>query len=475
MCRWVSQEERFGYYAARFSDGLVGEKMADWVVVVDDDKEILQEAEGILSRKGFRVTMLSSGEAFHTFLGKHDAPDIVLMDTMMPGMNGFDTYTLLREKEDDLALPNLPVVFMTTDYDVDSEARGLRLGVSDFVRKPFDPDVLVQRVECVIEGNRRMLKFREDATTDRLTGFLNKETTNNRLSRVCTVKTGCLIMLDLDFFKMVNDIYGHAMGDRVLELFAKCIRNNISPGSECGRIGGDEFLIFSADIKAEIDVRRFSDNLNEEFSSRAKTLMDNDTMIPLGVSVGAAFVPEQGRDFDRLYRYVDKALYKVKRNGKHSYSIYRGGESDENVMGADMSLDKLSSLWEERGMTSGAMWPGRDVFEIVYHFAMRIIKRYRLSVYRLLFTVKYDKESEPEDVREDTMVALGKLIQRHLRMSDVMTEAGAHQYYVMIFLVDEDQARSAADRIITAWKESSEGKTAQLDFTLSKVEIDEKH
>ena len=121
--------------------------MADWVIVVDDDISNLKMAGSILSRNGMRVSALQTGAALLGFLGSN-RPDLILLDIMMPDMDGFETFRRLRALE---GFGDIPVIFLTADEEAETETRSLRLGAMDFIKKPFVPEVLALRVRHTIE------------------------------------------------------------------------------------------------------------------------------------------------------------------------------------------------------------------------------------------------------------------------------------------------------------------------------------
>ncbi|MBR6328541.1 MAG: response regulator [Lachnospiraceae bacterium] len=122
--------------------------MSDWVVVVDDDIANLKMAGHMLSKNDMRVTALKSGHALLEYL-ESNRPDIILLDILMPEMDGFETLIKLREKSWPAA--DIPVIFLTGSEDEESETRGLSLGAMDFIKKPFIPEVLTQRVRHCID------------------------------------------------------------------------------------------------------------------------------------------------------------------------------------------------------------------------------------------------------------------------------------------------------------------------------------
>ena len=125
--------------------------MADWVIVVDDDVTNLKMAGHILSKNGFRVSAVKSGQAMLDYISTNGAPDLILLDINMPEMDGFEALKRLRQIE--TGKNETPVIFLTADENEASETKGLSLGAMDFVKKPFIPDVLALRVKHIIELN----------------------------------------------------------------------------------------------------------------------------------------------------------------------------------------------------------------------------------------------------------------------------------------------------------------------------------
>ena len=200
--------------------------MGYWIAVVDDEPLSLTNAKNLLHSRDMRVSCLRSGEDLLLFMEKH-APDLILLDILMPEMDGFDTYRALRRYEKENGRSQVPVIFLTGEDSSEAEKRGLKAGASDFIHKPFDEDILVNRIRNTITNNRTIESLTEEATMDKLTGFLNKMSGTERVSGLCRERSGALMILDLDNFKLVNDLYGHDMGDRFLvalagDLKSKC-------------------------------------------------------------------------------------------------------------------------------------------------------------------------------------------------------------------------------------------------------------
>ncbi len=221
-----------------------------WIVVVDDEVISLTNAKTILSDQNMRVSCLRSGRDLLKFMETH-TPDLILLDILMPDMDGFEAYRELRKMEELVGRKRTPVIFLSGAEDSETERRGLKEGASDFIRKPFNKEVLIRRIDNAITNAKTIESLTEEATTDGLTGLLNKASGTERISKLCDERAGTLMLFDLDNFKLVNDLYGHDMGDRVLESFADIVRHNVRGEDVVARIGGDEFMAFFCDMQKE--------------------------------------------------------------------------------------------------------------------------------------------------------------------------------------------------------------------------------
>ena len=413
-----------------------------WIAVVDDDVTNLNIAGQILSKNKMRVSAMKSGAALLKFM-QDNRPDLILLDIAMPQMDGFEVLEKLRGYEKENSLSETPVIFLTADTDTATENRGFEMGVSDFIRKPFDPQILLKRIGNAVDKQEQINRSKEDATIDKLTGFLNKAAANEKLTVLCREKRGVLMMIDLDSFKLVNDIYGHEMGDKVLVSFAGCVKGSV-PDAVYGRIGGDEFIVFAYDMHTAEEVSSFTKALNDEFSTEAKMLMGSDMEIPLGASVGAVFVPEHGTDYVELFKTADKLLYTVKQNGKHGHAVYGEHTAEEEQISG---IREISMLLEERNIPNCALRLERESFMYVYRFVLRYLLRYHNTACKILFTVQPDEDAPDEIVEE-----FGEHVKNSLRKSDLMMKTGRDQYFVLLPEVKEESVVSTAERVISDWK-----------------------
>lgn len=425
--------------------------MKYWIAIVDDEPTSLQNARLMLNESGMKTSCLRSGKDLLKFVEKND-PDLVLLDIMMPEMDGFATFSALRVQCEELGKTVPPVIFLTGANDSEIERRGLKAGASDFIHKPFNRDIISSRILNTIENRKLIESLTEEATLDKLTGFFNKTSGTKMISDMCLKHPGSLTILDLDCFKLVNDIYGHDMGDRVLEAFSDIIRHNIRTGDVVSRIGGDEFLGFFRDITTEVSVASISQRLNEQLVRKCEELMGDDFDIPIGISSGVVFVPEFGTTFKKLFPLADSALYSVKQNGKHGYGIYSpqavNTSKDENLA---TEMARISQLVEERGVQKGAMLLGQDAFAFNYRFIIRFSKRYKGCAVKLLFALSCE---EPNYDISDAADAFGEILKASLRKSDIIMQNRKNKFFLLLPDMLPENVPSVTDRILSEWDKS---------------------
>ena len=436
--------------------------MAKWIIVVDDDTANLKMAGHILSKNNMRVTALKSGSSFLEYVNENGMPDLVLLDIKMPVMDGFETLGKLRQIEKQKGLMKTPVIFLTADEDVDTEKRGFEVGVSDFIRKPFNPDVLLRRIDNIMSNSQEMHDLKSEATIDKLTGLLNKGATGVELARMCSEHTGCLMMIDLDSFKLVNDIYGHEMGDKVLISCADIIRNAVPSGSRCGRLGGDEFASFALGVSTEAAVAEISNKINEEITRSAKELMGEDMSIPLGASIGGIFVPRYGNEYNSLLKLADKSLYVVKKNGKHGYGLYDDDMESEGESSV-LDISSLSEILGERSIRDVALQLDKDSFSPVYRYVIRYALRHHINACKVLFTLT-PANGKADTEFYDNVDEFGNHIRGSLRKSDIFTRNHKNQYFVFLTDIRPDSVRKVISHILDTWNLKNRSKDVIITF-----------
>lgn len=429
--------------------------MAKWIAIADDDMGNLKMAGHVLSKSNMRVSAMNSGKALLQFM-KENQPDLVLLDIMMPEMDGFETFQKLREQEKNLGHQEVPVVFLTAEESKDIEGKGFELGASDFIRKPFLPEVLRHRIQTILANHEKIHGLEEEVNIDKLTGLLNKVASNNKLTECCQTMKGSLLVVDLDSFKLVNDLHGHEAGDKVLRSFAEILRRHTKPEDIVGRIGGDEFIVFLANGQSEQEIKDFAAALNQELHDACVKILGEEMNIPIGVSIGAVFVPDHGTDYASLFKMGDKALYYVKRNGKHGARLYQEGqesEVQEENINAAYNLQYLSKIMEERNESNCALFVGQETFTQIYRFMLRFIKSYDGKAYKVLFSISPKDEADLNNGKFEKMTEeFGECMKTTLRKSDLMMQSKSNQFFLLLPEVNDLQIDRVIGRILDQWE-----------------------
>ncbi|MCR5403542.1 MAG: diguanylate cyclase [Butyrivibrio sp.] len=443
------------------------------IVAVGDESTTLETVRALMTEGEMGVTCLGSGQMLLDYV-KRNTPDLILMDVNMPEIDGFDTYIALRRYEDHEERTHIPVIFTSDILNAETEEYALVLGASDFIMKPFEKFVLIRRINNAIKNNRRIEDLTEEATVDRLTGFWNKAKGTDRVSKLCKRKKGALLILDLDSFKLVNDLYGHDKGDQILKAFADVVRHNTRETDTFCRIGGDEFLGFLDDLTDTSVLESLSLRLNSQLVTKAKSILCEDFGIPLGISMGVVMVPDEGTEYDDLFNMADNALYKVKQNGKHGYKIYGkekivGSQSGEGLLD---KLDRIKQTLEERNDLNGTMILGKDSFSVVYRFVMRYYRRYGGHATLMLFELGAT-ENDDVQIMIEALDSFNSILERILRKSDIVMQSDPKSFFVMLTECDEAEIENVIKRITESFKKSEYSYKVKVDHVYRYMERSE--
>lgn len=423
------------------------------VVIVDDDAVNRQMAGHLLSKAGMRVTAYRSGQAFLDGVVDSGLPDLILLDIKMPDMDGFETLHRFRKYSEENGYADTPVIFLTADEDIENEQLGFREGAADYIHKPFDPQVLVERIRHVLDREETITNLKTEAAQDQLTGFLNKSAVSTQFPGICSGFHGCLMMIDLDSFKLVNDLHGHEMGDKILIIFSKLLRELMPKDSIAGRVGGDEFIVLLPGVTDEKEASDFADAFNVRLISAAKELLGEESDIPFGASMGAAFLPQHGDSYEKLTRLADKALYVSKIRGTHCCTSYRSEMDQGSADGmTESDLQTLSTILGERNVPDMAYQLNKDAFAYVYQFVIRYITRNKHSACKVLFTL-YLRDAGGN--YGESCDRFDEHLKQSLRKSDIYTRSRFNQFFVFLTDIREESIQKVIDKIIDRWYEQN--------------------
>lgn len=288
------------------------------LLVVDDQPINIQVLYQTFSAD-YDVCMATNGKQALKVCAEQN-PDLILLDIEMPDMNGFDVCQLLKA---DPATQNIPVIFVTAHVDEASETHGLDVGAVDYIYKPINPNIVRARVKTHITLKAQADLLRDWVYIDGLTNVNNRRYFDERLSSEWSRATRnnselSLLLIDVDFFKRYNDIYGHQAGDDCLRKVAGAIKNAMKrPTDLVARYGGEEFACLLPDTNAEGAIY-----LAEEIKQAIIALdieHSDSTIIPqVTVSIGVCTKPQnyQGSQ-EILLRKADLQLYKAKEHGRN--------------------------------------------------------------------------------------------------------------------------------------------------------------
>ena len=288
------------------------------ILVVDDDPFSATLMEDCLRAAGFRSTRCTdSTKALAMILS--ELPDLVILDVVMPGIDGFELCRQLRAHP---ALTLTPVIFVTRKGDLEQRVRGLEVGGNDYVSKPFEPQELVARARSHLQ---RLATLRDMAVRDGLTRCFNhnyfKARLEQELARSRRYGLGLALgMLDVDFFKRVNDTHGHPAGDAVLMNLANLVSASVRSTDVVARYGGEEFglLLVSAGLD---EASIIAERMRERVAQHA-FLGPAELRLQVTVSIGLTEIAP-GDGLKSLLDRADEALYAAKGAGRNRVNIVR--------------------------------------------------------------------------------------------------------------------------------------------------------
>jgi diguanylate cyclase (GGDEF)-like protein len=281
------------------------------VLVVDDDRSTRTTLRHTLQRDGFRVEEAADGAEALAMLPRCQ-PDVILMDAVMPVMDGFTACARLQELPGGRAIP---VLMITALQDNSSVERAFAAGASDYIPKPIHYAVLSQRVRRIIEANRAEKRIRHLAYNDLLTGLPNRtlffDLLAQGIAQAAAQETRLAVLfMDLDRFKYVNDNLGHDVGDRLLVAVAQRVRQAVRNADTVARLGGDEFTVLLGELDGPAAAAGVAHNICRALE--APFQIDGHDIFVTS-SVGIAMYPHDGLDVATLVKHADSAMYQAKR------------------------------------------------------------------------------------------------------------------------------------------------------------------
>ncbi|HYD88234.1 MAG TPA: EAL domain-containing protein [Vitreimonas sp.] len=335
--------------SAQGEDGASASARLGRILLVDDQAQNRDMLGRRLERRGYDVVLRESAVGIEDAI-EADKIELVLLDWMMPERSGADALAGIRARFD---AEHVPVIVVTALDDGDIVSKALEGGANDYITKPIDLRVLTARVKAQLDRRQAVLELdairdnlertvqertqdliktnetlsaeiseREAAEAraqtlarhDPLTGLANRrhflEELERRLSLVGEEASAfALMFIDLDRFKPINDVHGHAIGDQLLQVIATRLKGCIRDDSFAARLGGDEFAILLEDPGGRDGVASASRRILHEL---AAPILVNGLKLTVGASIGVALCPEDGRDAADLLQRGDAAMLRAK-------------------------------------------------------------------------------------------------------------------------------------------------------------------
>jgi len=339
------------------------------VLVVDDDPMIRVLVTETLQQLGFAVEEAENGNEALDFL-KRCQPDVVLMDVLMPEMDGFQACQTLR------TLPqgrHVPVLMMTGLDDIASIDHAFEVGATDFITKPLNYAILGHRVRYLLRTMQAFENVRKSkkeihhlAFYDALTNLPNRRLFGDRLQQAVEMARRNnnlmgILFIDIDNFKRINDSFGHSVGDKLLRTVASqlltCLRRSDSVSRELddesisvARLGGDEFTVLLTHLEKAEDAARIAKRIIDAVSVPFLIGVEEVVVTP---SIGIAVFPYDGEGVEELVKNADTAMFHAKGNGKNNYQFYTNS----------MSATAYERLTMESALRKGL---GNGEFEMYY-------------------------------------------------------------------------------------------------------------
>lgn len=287
------------------------------ILAVDDTKTNISILLELLGEDYDIVPATSGAKALE--IVKKIQIDLILLDIMMPEMDGYEVCKILKSEE---KTKDIPILFITAKVDEESIVDAFKVGGVDYVTKPFQPFELIARIQTHLKLSDTLKSLEFLATRDSMTGILNRRKffelgeakfKNNKNNLY-------VVMVDIDKFKAINDTYGHAIGDEVIKVVAKSIEDKLPNGAIFGRIGGEEFAII-LDTLMCTDIDSTIEAIRSSVESLA-VISYGDEIINITISQGVAKASPDSECLDIVLKDADEALYEAKNSGRNR-SVFR--------------------------------------------------------------------------------------------------------------------------------------------------------
>ena len=287
------------------------------ILLVDDDITILKLLENAFTLEGYKVYICEDSASVMDTVAI-TRPDIIILDIMMPRFSGYEILEKIKLKPE---YSDMHVIFLSAKGDIDDKIKGIKSGADDYITKPFVIGEVITRVEMIM---RRSYNYREKLLKDCLTDAYSRYYFNLRIAEELEryKRNGTIFSIafvDMDYFKNINDQYGHQTGDHVLKEFVSHIARNIRGCDSIYRYGGEEFVILLPDTTEE-KASTVIDRLRQRFSDEPISV--GGVALHVTFCAGIKQVCDKDESVEQLIRDADKAMYYAKKCGRNRVVVY---------------------------------------------------------------------------------------------------------------------------------------------------------
>jgi two-component system sensor histidine kinase/response regulator len=289
------------------------------ILIVDDVPANIKMLREVL-KSNYDIIFATNGLEAVELLKSSELPDLILLDIMMPGMDGYEVCGILKS---DALTAKIPIIFITSKDDEEDEVKGFELGAVDYVTKPFSIPVVKARVQTHVELKQQREILENLSSVDGLTGIPNRRNLDDFLERnwhfcMRASKPISLIMIDIDHFKTFNDQYGHLEGDECLKKVAAILKSCINRDTDIvARYGGEEFacVLPVTDMEGALSV---AESMRKSIEALSITHVQSCTAGHVTISLGvASMVPLKDAPAVSIIKSADRALYAAKMSSRN--------------------------------------------------------------------------------------------------------------------------------------------------------------
>lgn len=286
------------------------------ILIVDDVSSNVQLIADVL-KQDYELKVATNGIRALELAKLDPIPDLILLDVKMPQMDGYEVLTKLKKNS---FTKEIPVIFITGSDTIEDEKKGFLLGAVDYITKPIQSPIVKARIKTHITIKKQRDELIYNAFHDQLTGLNNRHMLNEegvrKFSRALRQEDELtVVILDIDFFKNVNDTYGHLAGDNILKAVSNVLKTNKRNEDFSARFGGEEFIVILESCSAE-DAKVKAESLRKQIED-----LDTDG-IKVTASFGIAELSKKYKTFESLLKDADEALYRAKESGRNRVEVF---------------------------------------------------------------------------------------------------------------------------------------------------------